>query len=246
MWGSWQPSFSYPNRSSSPVQLHAVALVESARNLTPQSHSRISQFIIVYHRIFHRGNHVTATNRREGALKQSFHLSVLLVDPRGGLFGLQPSVMIHGWFMGFPYKIFPLGHPCCHFRLMDFLFPKLCMLQLLKSHVQSACQGWIWRKYTFQSEDLRVKLWLLCSFWIPAKFGHWHWTPASKTTHRHLWTSLLRSRPLPANYVLSWLLADVPPISKPLKPDVEASKNSMECAACSMIDCRTCYMLTCR
>lgn len=81
----------------------------------------------------------------------------------------------------------------------------------------TACQGWIWKKYTFQSEDL----WVLCSFWIPAKFGHWHWTSASKTTHRHLWTSVLRSRPLPAIYVLNWLLADVPPISKPLKPDVK-------------------------
>ena len=74
------------------------------------------------------------------------------------------------------------------------------------------------------------KSWLLCSFWIPAKFGHWHWTHASKTTHFHLWTSVLRSRPLPAIYVLSWLLADVPPISKPLKPDVEEQHGMLHAA----------------
>ena len=162
------------------------------------------------------------------------HLSVLLVDPRGGLFGLQPSVMIHGWSMGFSYGIFPLGHPCCHFRLMDFLFPKLCMLELLKS--MDRLPRLDLKKVYISIWGPLSKVWLLCSFWIPAKFGHWHWTSASKTTHRHLWTSVLRSRPLPAIYVLNWLLADVPPISKPLKPDVEASKNSMECAACSMID----------
>lgn len=151
MWGSWQPSFSYPNRSSSPVQLHAVALVESARNLTPQSNSRISQFIIVYHRIFHRGNHVTATNRREavppqctsgGSERRTLWPPTICDDPW----------MVHGIFS---YKISHWATPAATSDWWIFCSQSCACLSSLSPW--TACQGWVWKKYTFQSEDLWVK-----------------------------------------------------------------------------------------
>ena len=138
----------------------------------------------------------------------------------------------HCWVM-IRGRDFPLGHPCCHFRLMDILFPKLCMLQLL-----SPCAD----LPRLDLKQVHISIWgplstlwlLLYSCLIPQNSATFIGLLLQKP---HITTSELRcelrSRPLPAIYVLSWLLADVPPISKPLKPDAEEQHGMLHAASCS-------------